>query len=310
MHRVQVLAGRFETTSTGSTNGTSCSIISLQHTMSEGWDDDEDLGLDQIDSMEEEKNAGGKDVEDLLNEGGWADDDDDDDDLNINLDEQRQRNHNENTENAFAIADKHEHQPSNHNSAGGWEEDDELFGDDEEDQDDIEQSTGTSSHVFNATPHFPNRLQELQEYVESLNRILTSINAVLEYEYNTPEKAHELLHYYSARPGLAAYTRTKELPRMNYQVVLPNGRVETSKEQIAQHHLPDTSLMARCANQSLLADLIHVLTGPDLVVRPQFLAICVAMKLFLFHFLTALRLFVVAPVAVPQLTCSVCKDGS
>ncbi len=234
------------------------STFSIVDTMNDGWDDDEDLGLDQLDSTEEDKASGSgsgwKGTEELINEGGWEDDTD------LNLDEDWGETPKENPDNEYS--DRKSTYEST--SEGGWEEDEELFGDDDEGE---EMPLPTRSQ---------NLLQELQDYVESLDRILSSINAVLEYEYNTPEKSHELFDYYSTRPGLAEYTRTKELPRMNYQVVLPNGRVETSKEQIAQHHLPDHSLMARCANQSLLADLLHVLTGPDLVVRPQFLAICVA----------------------------------
>jgi hypothetical protein len=119
-------------------------------------------------------------------------------------------------------------------------------------------------------------LRELEDYVGSLGRMVSSINAILEYEYNTPQKAQELVKYYAERPGLAEYTRSKELPRMSYHVILPNGNVETNKQTIATYHLPDDSLLARCANQSLLADLFHVLTGSDLVIRPQFLAFCVA----------------------------------
>ena len=163
-------------------------------------------------------------------------------------------------------------------SGGGWEDDDDLFGDDEEAEaapDTIDHTT-TKQHVQN--PKLQRIQQDLEGYVSSLYRMVSSINAVLEFEYNTPQKAHELLEYYESRPNLASYTRSKELPRMEYQVMLPNGHIETNKNQIAQNYLPDKSLVARCSNQSLLADLLHVITGPDLLVRPQFLAICVARR--------------------------------
>jgi hypothetical protein len=107
--------------------------------------------------------------------------------------------------------------------------------------------------------------------------MLSSINAVLEFEYNTPQKAEELVEYYDSRPKLAEYTRSKELHRMNYKVVLPHGHVETNKERIlAENLLSDNSLVSRAANQSLLADLLQVITGNDLIVQPQYFAICVA----------------------------------
>ena len=159
---------------------------------------------------------------------------------------------------------------------GGWEDDEELFDSEEQQLLDLNSDEPVAAPIRDQPPSGKDLFKELQDYVGSLARMLSSINAILEYEYNTPEKAQELLNYYTERPGLAQYTRTKELPRMNYHVVLPNGHVETNKQAIADHHLPGESLLARCANQSLLADLLQVLTGPDLVVRPQFLAFCVA----------------------------------
>ena len=118
---------------------------------------------------------------------------------------------------------------------------------------------------------------ELSKYVQSLDRMLSSINAVLEFEYNTPQKAEELFEYYDKRPQLAEYTRTKELQRMNYEIFLPDGYVETNKEQIVSGNLlPDNAIVSRAANQSLLADVLQVITGHDLIVRPQYLASCIA----------------------------------
>ena len=107
--------------------------------------------------------------------------------------------------------------------------------------------------------------------------MLSSINAVLEFEYNTAQKAEELFEYYDKRPQLAEYTRTKELQRMNYEIVLPDGYVETNKERIvAENLLPDNAIVSRAAKQSLLADVLQVITGHDLIVRPQYLASCIA----------------------------------
>eukprot|EP00533_Pseudo-nitzschia_delicatissima_P003543 CAMPEP_0116096640 /NCGR_PEP_ID=MMETSP0327-20121206/10284_1 /TAXON_ID=44447 /ORGANISM="Pseudo-nitzschia delicatissima, Strain B596" /LENGTH=822 /DNA_ID=CAMNT_0003588347 /DNA_START=20 /DNA_END=2485 /DNA_ORIENTATION=- len=118
---------------------------------------------------------------------------------------------------------------------------------------------------------------ELSKYIQSLDRMVSSINAVLEFEYNTFEKADELLEYYDKRPQLAEYTRTKEVQRMNYEIVLPDGYVETNKERIiGENLLPDHAIVSRAANQSLLADILQVITGHDLIVRPQYLASCIA----------------------------------
>jgi hypothetical protein len=119
--------------------------------------------------------------------------------------------------------------------------------------------------------------EELGNYVRSLNRMVPSINAILEFEYNTLEKAQELVEYYASRPQLVDYTITKELQRMDYQIVLPHGHIESNKQCIVEQNLlSNDSLVSRASNQSLLADLLHVITGPDLIVRPQYLAICVA----------------------------------
>ena len=118
---------------------------------------------------------------------------------------------------------------------------------------------------------------ELSNYIQSLGRMLSSINALLISEYNTCQKAEELVDYYERRPQLADYTRTKELQRMDYEVVLPDGYVEKKKERIiSENLLPDNAIVSRAANQSLLADLIMVITGHDLIVRPQYFTICIA----------------------------------
>jgi len=135
----------------------------------------------------------------------------------------------------------------------------------------------TQINHHHSPPQSSQTVSELSHYIGSLERILSSINAVLEFEYNTLQKAEELLEYYQSRPQLAEYTRTKELKRMNYEVVLSHGHVETNKERIILDNLlPDHAIVSRAANQSLLADLLQVITGQDLIVRPQYLTICVA----------------------------------
>lgn len=215
---------------------------------------------------------------------GW---DEDDDDLDFDTEDWGEESPTKETQNSTVEAAVPEEPPlesagnfgadfvppANESSTGGWEDDDDLFGDDDNDNAGVVPVTRAPLGV---NPKIRDIHQRLDDYVNSLDRMLSSINAILEFEYNTPEKAHELVEYYASRPNLAEYTRTKELSRMEYQVVLPYGHVETDKNEIGQNLLPDESFVARCANQSLLADLLHVITGSDLLVRPQFLAICVA----------------------------------
>ena len=244
---------------------------------------------------------------------GWDDDDvdiddDDDDDVEDDGDDGlgnniKSSNNNKQQQNFFDVSDNGfpSAAPINDASAppiaaaatttfsspvpnDGWDEgdDDDLNFDD--DWGDNEDDNNNNNNTITAPPPPSQQqqqsqriIQELENYVSSLQRMLSSINAVLEFEYNTPQKAYELVEYYATRPQLAEYTRTKELQRMNYQIVLPYGHVETNKEQIlANNLLPDDSLVSRASNQSLLADLLHVITGHDLIVRPQYMAICVA----------------------------------
>jgi hypothetical protein len=121
--------------------------------------------------------------------------------------------------------------------------------------------------------------QDLVAYLGSLEQLSRSINAILEAEYNeSQDKAVEILEYYRDRPGLAAYTVDKELSRMEYVVTIPPSTTITDKTQIAdllrkqEHAKGPSSLLARSANQSILADLLQACTGHDRLVRPQFMA--------------------------------------
>jgi hypothetical protein len=259
--------------------------------MDDGWDDDDDLNI----SGEELNESGGgwEDDEELFDDG----DDDDDDDVLAAI-------------NDVDVPPQQVSLPQTQEppQQEGWEEDDEDLDLDLDDNwgdgNDIPVEDIPVTTTLRPPVPFPQQqqqrptpqplggneeqdtpsnnekqqkiLHELQSYIRSLSHMVSSINAVLEYEYNTPEKAQELVDYYAGREKLAEYTRTKELPRMDYSVVLPHGHIETDKQKIAENFLPDDSLISRCANQSLLADLLQVIIGPDLLVRPQYLAICVA----------------------------------
>jgi hypothetical protein len=122
--------------------------------------------------------------------------------------------------------------------------------------------------------------QSLVRYMESLPALLPSLNAVLEAEYNTYHHAVELTEYYKSRPQLFDYTLDTELPRMDYQVVLSSQERLLDKYQVQQHFLSKKNspveILIRSANQSLLADLLAQLTGPDCLIRHEYLATAVA----------------------------------
>eukprot|EP00980_Cylindrotheca_fusiformis_P005014 scaffold1062_cov130-Cylindrotheca_fusiformis.AAC.20 len=228
----------------------------------DGWSDDE-VDDDLLDTDSGQNNRGAEltaAVDPKTPDDGWNDELDDvlgfdgeDEDLNLNS------------------KTKPLSAPNQKGSQGvGWESDDDFFGDDDE----ILQTTQSDRIVVN--PKREKLLKDLIDYVSSLDRMLSSVNAVLEYEYNTPQKARELAGYYQSREKLAEYTRSKEISRMDYRVVLPDGDVVMDKQDIAQNYMPNESLVSRCSNQSILADLLQVITDKDLLVRPQFMAICVA----------------------------------
>ena len=171
----------------------------------------------------------------------------------------------------------------------GWEEEDDIF----TDANNFPEEEAQSNEAQLQTPLAPPRQQqnhriekvhqELIAYIESLMIMLPSINAVFESEHNHPGKAHELLHYYTERPQLRAYTIEKELPRMDYQVLLDhegnNEPIEIdNKQEIEQMFKlqPELDMLVRCANQSLLADVLQVMTDADGMVRPQYMATCLA----------------------------------
>jgi hypothetical protein len=169
--------------------------------------------------------------------------------------------------------------------SSGWDDDADLMFDTVDEQESEPRnnvpSIGTATRPPPPPPPKPPSplYTALEDYLLQLPRLQSSINAVLEYECNTDEKANELVQYYSERPGLTEYTVKKELPRMEYALVQGPNKVVTDKKEIAQRlHQDASSLISRCANQSLLADLLQVFTGSDLLVRPQYMAAALAVS--------------------------------
>jgi hypothetical protein len=122
-----------------------------------------------------------------------------------------------------------------------------------------------------------NIAHSLEDYMRGLPSTITSLKSVFEVQNNENENAHQLVKYYESRPKLRDYTIKTELPRMEYIVITKEKKVLESKQEVESYMLtlPDNVLI-RSANQSLLADVISNLTGPDLFIRPQYLASAIA----------------------------------
>jgi hypothetical protein len=192
------------------------------------------------------------------------------------------------------------------NDPDGWDD----FGDDDDDaeeEDFLDEDIANSKDVIGVPPPtMPSRLEvELSDYITSLSyqHHINGMSTILAAEYNTVEKAVELNTYYSSRPALLQYTVEKEVARMDYTVVYQGDVAATTINQngdsdddgrAAVRHLLVTAaadanaaeyddeennaiaICTRCANQSLLADLLQALTGNDRMIRPQYMATAIA----------------------------------
>ena len=90
--------------------------------------------------------------------------------------------------------------------------------------------------------------------------------------------AQELSTYYISRPNLHAYTLNTELHRMKYTVKGRSRNLTDIKKIKKKFINRNECKIWRAANQSLLADAIQCLTGPDNLIRPQYLATAIANK--------------------------------
>jgi hypothetical protein len=91
----------------------------------------------------------------------------------------------------------------------------------------------------------------------------TQANASFETTYNNDRKARELVAYYNERPELATYTLDKELHRLHYEIIVDENTTIVANDdenKSQQAHYLGSSWLCRCANQSLLADVVAVLT--------------------------------------------------
>ena len=138
--------------------------------------------------------------------------------------------------------------------------------------------------------HMYSKLEyELHDYIVSIPQCrITQLKKILLEQYSTPEKAMELYQYYMKRPQLLQYTMDKELSRLDYTIVIGSNGVTHSypkevimvqdKEEIRQilsslqtnnngptiddSTLLPLSICGRCANQSILVDILQAMSQP------------------------------------------------
>ena len=157
----------------------------------------------------------------------------------------------------------------------GWGDDDDL-GLDEEDIPDANPLPPPQQPPRGPSPKEGMIYDSLVKYYQSFSFMQSSLEAVLN---QSADNVHDLCEYYASRPHLREYTLEKELSRMKYRMILPNQDILMEKEEIFNYLSgipPEHDFIIRVANQSLLADAIAALSGPDLFIQPQFMASAVA----------------------------------
>ena len=213
---------------------------------------------------------------------GWGDEEE----LNVTFDD-----------GDLGVDPEHGNDDDNHieNDENAWDDDDLDFDDDDDDIvfDDtfgttqplnVGESTRLVPSVTNAQNTTETMVENLNNYIHDLGNgtLLNTANQMFGSKLNNGEEALELCRYYHDRPQLRDYTLNTEVPRMDYQVMISDEVVLTETFDIQKHFsdypvddLVDDMLL-RSSNQSLLADAFQIITGPDGIVRNQFLATAVA----------------------------------
>mmetsp|Transcript_35247 Transcript_35247/g.77198 ORF Transcript_35247/g.77198 Transcript_35247/m.77198 type:complete len:379 (+) Transcript_35247:54-1190(+) len=148
-------------------------------------------------------------------------------------------------------------------------------------------ATLKSGMSFAESPSPPSPMEDdLRQYVQIFqpgSGIVTTINAMLDNQYNTCEAASELCDYYRDRPDLKAYTLLTEVPRLSYVVISSDGKYLLSPGDIQDFFLKKEmasclnhseqceveELLLRASNQSLFADALAAITGDGLIVQPH-----------------------------------------
>eukprot|EP00571_Detonula_confervacea_P012398 CAMPEP_0172304974 /NCGR_PEP_ID=MMETSP1058-20130122/6303_1 /TAXON_ID=83371 /ORGANISM="Detonula confervacea, Strain CCMP 353" /LENGTH=1138 /DNA_ID=CAMNT_0013016387 /DNA_START=108 /DNA_END=3524 /DNA_ORIENTATION=- len=139
-------------------------------------------------------------------------------------------------------------------------------------------------YAYIATLHDPNfstRLHQKLHLFQTTSPSGTNTNG----NANNNSAASDLKTYYATRPGLRKYTLGVELDRMDYQLILQNGKSVQDKDVVrsyfgvsddgervdgaanqgmeGEEEATTEELLVRSANQSLLADMLVALTGSE-----------------------------------------------
>jgi len=126
--------------------------------------------------------------------------------------------------------------------------------------------------LSNIESHFLDSLFQYHWFLSNTETTLKRINESFQMV-----SAQELRSYYISRPNLHTYTLTTELHRMQYTVSEGRSRHLTDIKIIRKKYSNrEECKIWRAANQSLVADAIKCLTGPDNIIRPQHLASAIA----------------------------------
>ena len=234
------------------------------------------------DKMDSIKDGWGNNEYDPV-EDGWGDDEldilDDDEDDDVELASLNQEQVQQDVPNSSKLAV---------DEGSGWDWNEDVDFDDDNDT-----NNGIGPHlepIQNAAapidPFVKIAEQKLISYIGDLSNpaLLNRLNDQLATERNNSDSALQLCHYYHERENLRAYTLDSEVPRMDYQIMICDELILTKADEIQEHfrqnpvdNLVDDMLL-RSSNQSLLADIFPIITGPDKIVRMQFHANAVATK--------------------------------
>jgi hypothetical protein len=125
----------------------------------------------------------------------------------------------------------------------------------------------------------PFELQKREE-IRIFERALRSPNfqSKLNASLQNNQSAQEFIQYCHAEPSLKELTLGKELHRINYTLITPEGNALSDPDQIKSYMMLDTTsrqdyeLLFRAANQTIFGDRIVALTSFDGLIRPQLCA--------------------------------------
>jgi len=141
---------------------------------------------------------------------------------------------------------------------------------------------------YNSTLHDTAFLTRLHQKLHLCQQQTSSSNTTSgDNTHSSSSAASDLKTYYATRPGLRKYTLGMELDRMDYELILGNGKSTKDKDVIRSYFgvgedgermhnaegsgegdgieeaATEEELLIRSANQSLLADMLVALTGSE-----------------------------------------------